>query len=75
MGGSGDSVVKGEGENLFFFNIVFIHLRERQRDREDVQWEGQRRGRGKADSPLSWEPNVGLDPRIPGSRPELKVDT
>ena len=30
---------------------------------------------GVADSLLSKEPDVGLDPRTPGSRPEPKADT
>ena len=32
------------------------------------------RGRGEADSPLGGKPDARLDPRIPGSRPELKAD-
>jgi len=35
---------------------------------------GGREGEGEADSPLSREPNMGLDPRTPGSSPELKAD-
>ena len=31
-------------------------------------------GEGEAGSPLSREPNVGLDPRTPGSRPEPKAE-
>lgn len=34
-----------------------------------------REGEGKADSPLSREPSVGLDSRTQGSRPEPKADT
>ena len=32
-------------------------------------------GEGEAGSPLSREPDVGLDPRTPGSRPGPKADT
>ena len=32
------------------------------------------KGEGEAGSPLSREPDVGLDPRIPGSGPEPKAD-
>ena len=41
----------------FFLKIVFIHLGERDR----AQAGGEREG--EADSSLSWEPSVGLDPR------------
>jgi len=41
-------------------------LRERKRV--------SREGEGEADSLLSREPNVGLDPRTPRSQSELKAD-
>ena len=50
-----------------FKNIyLFIHDRERERERQrDRQRENQAPCR---------EPDVGLDPRTPGSRPEPKAD-
>ena len=36
---------------------------------------GEAEGEGKADSPLSREPDAGLNPRTPGSRPEPNADT
>ena len=44
----------------FFFNM-------RERDREHKQGDGQRDRERAASSPLSGEPDVGLDPRTPGS--------
>jgi len=35
---------------------------------------GEAEGEEEADSPLSQEPDVGLDPRTLGSRPEPKAD-
>ena len=54
-----------------FFLKYLIHLFERARERECVsaskrmhkQGEQQEEGEGEAGSPLSKEPNVGLDPR------------
>ena len=40
------------------------------RERESVrahEWEGGAEGEGEAGFPLSMEPDVGLDPGIPGS--------
>ena len=66
------------GYPVFYFkNILFIHLRERERERETArahEWVGWG-AEGEADSPLSREPNGGLDLRILGSLPELKSDT
>ena len=45
-------------------------MTERQPAREGAQ---QRSGRGRSRLPAE-EPDVGLDPRTPGSRPELKAD-
>jgi len=49
---------------LSFFKILFIYLRERMRERESMRGGGSE---GEADSPLSGEPSVGLDPGTPGS--------
>ena len=47
---------------------LFIHERHTKRGR-DI-------GREKGEKQASWvEPNAGLDPRTPGSCPELKADT
>jgi len=40
-------------------------LREREVEREHEP--GERQAEGEAGSPLSKEPNAGLDPRTPGS--------
>ena len=48
---------------LFFFQILFIYSWETQRHRQREKQAACR------------EPDVGLDPRTPGSWPELKVDT
>jgi len=42
--------------------------------RERAHKQGERQAEGEADSMLSREPNAGLDPRTPGSRPELKAE-
>jgi len=42
---------------------------QREREREHKQGE-EAEGEGEADSPLSREPDAGLDPRILGSWPE-----
>ena len=49
---------------FFFFKILFVHERHRERQR-DRQREKQ--------APCG-EPDGGLDPRTPGSRPELKAE-
>lgn len=48
----------------------FIYLRERESAQE---WWGEAEGKEKPDSPLSKDPNVGLNPRTLGSWPELKA--
>ena len=57
-----------------FFKKDFIYLfdrdRDSQREREHRQGEWERKKRLPAE-----EPDVGLDPETPGSRPELKTDT
>ena len=46
---------------------LFIHKRHREREREaETQVEGE--------AGSMQEPDVGLDPRTPGSCPELKAD-
>ena len=45
-----------------------------KRERERAPAEGTAEGEGEADSPLSREPKVGLDPRTPRSFPEQKAD-
>ena len=46
-------------------------MRRRGRERAGG---GGAEGEGEADSPLSREPDTGLDPRNPGSRLEPKAD-
>ena len=62
---------------LFFFKryYLFIYLteRERQPGREGTQSGGV--AEEEAGSKQSREPDVGLDPKALGSRPELKADT
>ena len=54
---------------IFFFFKDFIYLfdRERERERAHKQAERQAKGEGEEGSPLSREPDVGLDPRTLGS--------
>ena len=54
---------------LCFLTILFIYLTERAQEGEQ-----QTEGEVEAGSPLSREPNAGLDPRILKSRPEPKAD-
>ena len=49
---------------LYFFLTLFIHERERER---------QRHRQREKQAPCR-EPDAGLDPGTPGSRPELKAD-
>jgi len=56
---------------LFYFKD-FIYLCVREREREHKQ--GERQAEGEADSPLSREPDEGLDPRTLGLWPEPKAD-
>jgi len=53
------------------FKVLFIYSTERER----VQAGGAVEGEGEAGLPPSREPHAGLNPRTPGSRPELKADT
>ena len=50
-----------------FLKRFYVFERKRERDRESAQAGGRGRGEGEADSPLSREPDGGLDPRTPGS--------
>ena len=50
----------------FFFKILFIYLRERERATRG-RGIGRERENPQADSQLSTEPNVGLNPRTLGS--------
>ena len=47
----------------FFFFKDFIYFTERESEHKRGEWQAE----GKADSPLSGEPNSGLDSRTPGS--------
>ena len=51
-------------------------MTERERERETASERGNTsRGRGRRKSRLiAEEPDMGLDPRTPGSRPEPKAD-
>ena len=54
----------------FFFKRFYLFERERHSERGDIS-----RGSGRGRSRLTAEEtDVGLDPRTPGSRPELKAD-
>ena len=57
---------------FFFFKDFFIYSTEV----ETASWRGNTsRGSGRGRSRLTAEEtDVGLDPRTPGSRPELKAD-
>ena len=57
---------------FLFFKILFIYLTERDTAREETQAGGG--GEGEAGFPRIREPDVGLDPRTLGSRPEPKAD-
>ena len=55
----------------FFFKILFIYVTERQPEMRRNTSRGS--GRGRSRLPAE-EPDVGLDSRMPGSRPEPKAD-
>ena len=50
----------------FFKDFIYLFIKERQRER-------QRHRQREKQAPCR-EPDVGLDPRTPGSQPELKAD-
>ena len=57
--------------SLFFFkDFIYLFDRETARERGNT---GRGSGRGSSRLPVE-EPDVGLDPRTPGSRPEQKAD-
>ena len=69
---------------FLFFKILFICLSEGEQEHMQGMrastsgkggGQGEAAGEGEADSPLSREPEVGLDPRALGSLPEPKADT
>uniref|UniRef100_M3XYM3 Uncharacterized protein n=1 Tax=Mustela putorius furo TaxID=9669 RepID=M3XYM3_MUSPF len=53
--------ILGSPPDVDEYQILFIHLRERQSTSRETG-----RGEGEADSPLSREPDVGLNPRTLG---------
>ena len=49
------------------FIFLRLYLREREHERvREHEWRGRVEGEGEADSPLSREPDVGLDSRTLG---------
>ena len=57
---------------FFFFKILFIYSTEIETASERGNTSrGSGRGRSRL---IAEEPDVGLDPIMPGSRPELKAD-
>ena len=57
---------------MLFFKILLIHLTERETASERGNT-SRGSGRGRSRRPAE-EPDVGLDPITPGSRPEPKAD-
>ena len=54
--------------------VFFLRFYLFERERESRQAGEAAEGEGEAGSPLSREPDVGLDPTTLGSRPEPKAD-
>ena len=56
---------------LFFKDFIYLFDRDRdsQQEREHKQGEWERKKQAPSE-----EPDAGLNPRTPGSRPELKAD-
>ena len=57
-------------QQLHHFKVLlnlFVREKEREQASELAQAEGERETEGEAGSPLSKEPDVGLNPRAPGS--------
>ena len=52
---------------LFFIFVKTLFIWQRERETEDTQTGGAAEGEREAASPLSREPDVGLDPRVLGS--------
>ena len=63
------------GRLISFLKKDFIYLFNTDRKGERTQVGGAAEGEGEADSPLSKEPDVGLDPRTLRLWPELKADS
>ena len=61
-----------QNDIFYFFKILFIYLTERVTGSERKNT-GRGSGKGRSRLPAE-EPDVGLDPRTQGSRPELKAD-
>ena len=60
-------------KNFFFFLRFYLFIHERDwRERRERERERQRHRQREKQAPCS-EPDVGLDPRSPGSRPGLKA--
>ena len=65
---------KKRGNNFQIFKKDFhLFLREKERSKERAGAGGGAEAEGEAQSPLSREPDVGLDPRTLGSRAKLKA--
>ena len=60
----GEQKVLESIQDALFLKILFIYLRKRESTHE--QW-GEAEREREADSPLSRELDLGLDPRTPGS--------
>ena len=56
---------------MVWLKILLIYLREREREHKQG---GGAEGERETDSPLSREPDVGLDPRTLGLGPEPKAE-
>ena len=52
---------------FFFKDFIYLFMRDRERERER-----ERKGQREKQAPCR-EPDVGLNPRFPGSYPRLKV--
>ena len=57
-------------EFIFFKDSIYLFDRETARERGNTS---RGNGRGRSSLP-AYEPDVGLDPITPGSRPEPKAD-
>ena len=60
-----------QGKNFFSFNFLFIYYSHRERERERER-DAETQAEGEAGS-MHREPDVGFDPRSPGSRPGPKA--
>ena len=58
----------------YLFVYLFIGMRNRERLRVSTSRAVEAEAEGEAGSPRSREPDAGLDPRTPGSRPEPNAD-